>query len=112
MNSSKTLVIVIVLLILGGVFSWTWVNFTQSPAHNPEVAHNYIQHFDRRCAQKYDEHICDEVIGDYHRRCFEDHLEPTPPEELSEKGPVLYNRSLYMDCMRGHVADALQREGR
>lgn len=101
MDPSKLIVLMISALILLGVGAWSWVNFTQTPAHDPEVAHAYVQHFDRRCtAELQDEQLCADVIGHYHRSCFDDHLQPTPTDRIEEDGPVLYDRSAYMKCMR------------
>lgn len=108
MKSSKALVVAIVAFIFLGVAAWSWVNFTQSPPYNPEVAHSYIQHFDRRCkAELDDESICVEVIGSHHRRCFEEHLQPTPPERIDEEGPIQYSRPAYMECMRTELEKLL-----
>ena len=100
MKSSQALVLLIGALILFGVVAWSWVNFTQSPPYNPEVAHSYVQHFDRRCKVEVEDYsLCVTVIGGHHRRCFEEHLEPTPPDRIEEEGPVQYSRPAYMDCM-------------
>ena len=107
MKSSQVLVLLIVSLILFGVVAWSWVNFTQSPAYNPEVAHHYVQHFDRRCkVQLEDDSLCVTVIGDHHRRCFEEHLEPTPDDRIEEEGPIQYSRPAYIECMQREL-DAL-----
>lgn len=104
MKTSKIVVLVIILLIFGGVFAWSWVNFTQSPPYNPEVAHGYVQHFDRRCKLEVeDEEICRTVIGAHHRRCFEETLQDTPEDQIEEHGPILYSRPAYMACMRAEI---------
>lgn len=108
MNPSKLVVSAVVLLILMGVAAWSWVNFTQRTKHDPEVAHRYLQYFDRVCPLEFDQReICDQAIGAFHRSCFDGHIRPTPPEYLSSQGPVLYNRGLYMECMRGGVNSLL-----
>lgn len=108
MNPSKLLVFAVALFIFAGVSAWSWVNFTQRTTHDPTVAHRYLQHFDRLCPLQYEhQQACDQAIGTYHRRCFDDHLQPTPPELLDKKGPVLYDRSAYMSCMRQGVESIL-----
>ncbi len=112
MDKSKLVVLTIGLFIGLGVFAWSWVNFTQSPPHDPEIAQRYFQHFHRRCPGEFgDEELCREVLGNHHRSCFADHLRPTPPDRVDEEGPFLYNRSLYLECMRSHAEALLQVDG-
>lgn len=108
MNRSKIAVLMISLFIIAGILAWSWVNFTQRTLHDPTVAHRYLQYFDRICPLEYDQkQVCNDAIGAYHRRCFDGHLRETPPEEVAEKGPVLYSRGRYMECMRDGVETIL-----
>ncbi len=99
MNSSKLVVVAIAITIIGGVTAWSWVNFVHTPDYDPEKAHLFLENFYHRCSVEYPEDVCGDVVGDHHRACFVDHLQPTAAEEADEHGPVRYDLRSYLDCM-------------
>ena len=108
MDRSKITVIAIVVTIAIGASIWSWVNLFQIPEYDPEKAEVFVDHFYIRCNADHPEDVCTDVIGHHHRRCFESHLEPTPPDETEEAGPVVYDRELYFECMDRAVDDLLR----
>ena len=107
MDSSKAVVLLIVAVIVAGTFAWSWGNLFESPDYDPEKAHLFLEHFHAECTAVYDDSICGDVVGDHHRRCFNEHLEPTPPELVDEQGPVLYDLRTYLGCMNEEVEERL-----
>ncbi len=112
MDQSKLVVLFLIFLIALGVAAWSWVNIFHTPDYNPEKAHHFLETFYMQCSAAHSEEVCDPVVGDYHRQCFNDHLVYPPPEEVEEKGPVLYDLSVYLDCMGQGVDAELSRAGR
>lgn len=103
MNPSKLVVIVIVVLILAGTAAWSWVNFVHTPEYDPEKAHLFLEHFYHRCNVEHSKEVCGDVIGKSHRSCFVDHLQPTPQDEVDERGPVIYDLPSYLRCMEANL---------
>ncbi|MFU8806343.1 MAG: hypothetical protein ACNA8W_21205 [Bradymonadaceae bacterium] len=80
------------------VIAWTAVYYFEAPGYNPEIAQEYVQHFNRRCMRDLqDEQKCRDVIGHHHRSCFEEHLSREIPGD--ESSAYVYDRGRYMDCL-------------
>lgn len=104
MNRSKLIIATVLTLILAGTAAWSYVNFFASPSYDPEVAQEYLRHFDVRCAAEHDAEVCRDIIGYDHRRCFVDHL------ESADNGSLVYDRGKYLDCMWGATEDLLSKQ--
>jgi len=97
---SKLLVLAIGLLIFGGVFAWSYVNFVETPPYDPQVAHEFAHYFERRCVGQHDESICADTIGEYHRACFDAAM------VMNDDGnyAIDHDRDAYMLCMRQGIS--------
>lgn len=111
MDASKITVLSIVVVVIIGTVAWSWGNLFQTPEHDPEKAHLFLEHFYAECTSAVDEAICGDVVGDDHRRCFQEHLEPTPPERVDDEGPVQYDLERYLACMNAGVEELLSGDG-
>lgn len=109
MDRTKIVVVAIVGFIIVGTLAWAGAERFQSPDYNPEKAHEFLEHFYARCNAEFGEEVCGDVVGHHHRRCFTDHLEKTPSEEVEDKGPFVYDRRAYTKCMREGAEEELSR---
>ncbi len=112
MDRSKFAVLFIIVAILIGVASWSWVNLFVTPEYNPEVAHEYLERFYMRCDARFDESVCDDAVGNHHRSCFTGHLEYDVPQEEGGRRTVHYDFDAYLDCMNQGVEVELNGAGR
>ena len=107
MDRSKWIVIFLLFLIAAGVAAWSWVNFQHRPGYDPEQAHLFLEIFYARCDAAHSEEICDPVVGDWHRRCFQEQLEEVNTQPANGEGSVQYNVNAYLDCMNRGVDQIL-----
>lgn len=111
MNNSKTTIVVLVAIIIAGTAAWAGTEWIKSPDYNPEKAHEFLEHFYARCGAEFDDEVCGDVVGNHHRSCFTDHLRDTPPDQVDEQGPVIYDRRAYTRCMDQGIEEELSRSG-
>lgn len=108
MDRSKIVVISLVVVIVAGTTAWSWVNFFHSPDYDPEKAHLFLERFYARCVAAHDESVCDPVVGNDHRRCFQDHLQYPSSDADDHTEAVLYDLEAYLGCMDDGVDRVLR----
>jgi hypothetical protein len=97
-TNSKIFVVVVGVFVLLFSTLWLAIYYFEAPGYDPEVAQEYVQHFNRRCNRDLqNQDLCREVIGHHHRSCFEAHLTRENPGD--ETSPYVYDRDRYMACM-------------
>lgn len=97
-QASKLFVAAIAVVAIALTSIWMAVYYFEAPGYDPEVAQEYVQHFNRRCIRDLqDVQACRDLVGFHHRACFEAHLTRKIPEDPTSA--YVYDRSLYLACM-------------
>lgn len=97
-QNSKLFVAAIAVAAIVFTGAWIAVYYFEAPGYDPEVAQEYVQHFNRRCVRDLqDVQACRDLVGFHHRACFEAHLTREIADDPTSA--YVYDRSRYMACM-------------
>lgn len=102
-TSSKILVVVFVLLILGGAALWNAWDYFGTEGLSPKLVKEMANVYEQECyAEANDIKACKRHMGLRHRLCMKEGIERDTP-----KSAPRYNQEAYSACMRVHRAEDL-----